>query len=261
MSYLTEVLADSPVHFWRLADPGGAVANDIGSARPSMLINQYGGGGLDPSGFSQGYSGPVLGGGSAVFNTLSLRGPLGTFTTPCTFEAWVWLVTSGTRCFVFGCGDGANEHGISIETNGNAEIYGLTPGGNPHGGNVTENQWHHLVATTNETTGIIYLDGVNVASSAADHRAHGSNRFTISGDPNSTNNGSMLGAIAECAFYSTALSSARVSAHYAAADNLGQPPVWSAAGLGGGSVAINAAYLGGLQTVIGGTTRNFQNTP
>jgi hypothetical protein len=261
VSYLSEVLADSPLHYWRLADPAGAAVNDIGSGLPSLLIPEIGGAGAHSYGNQLGYSGPVSDGGSALLTGCAYRGPSFSFSTPCSFECWVWMVVAGSRYLVFGAGNGTNEHGISIETDQKAEIYGLTPSANPAGGSVGENGWHHLVATTDETTGIIYIDGASVATHSADHRTTSNARFKIGGDPNSTNAGGLIGAIAECAFYTAALTATRVGVHFAAADLVLQPPVaGNSGGLGGtSSVARNALYTDALDAILASVRSTYRN--
>jgi hypothetical protein len=216
MTYASEVLADSPLLWWRLGDASGTTAADSsGNGRNGT----YSGG-------------PTLGGASLLtsdpsntavtFDGVDDRVTIADTTdlTSFTVEAWIKTSTNGT---IIARRDGAGTNFLfSLEINsGNIRAIVRNSSGTQMivtGTNVTDNAVHHVALTYNGSNVRVFKDGVRVgldflsgALSTADRMlevgVYGSdatafNRFT--------------GTIDEVAYYSTALADARITAHYTA---------------------------------------------
>lgn len=241
-AYLTAVLADSPVHYWRLCDPGGQVAHDIGSSASQMGTN-------GPT--ALGYSGPVSDGGSFVTtlnNNCASIVPL-TYNPPYTIELWAWMWGYNALQDILAWDDStAQSFGLRFSAAGACSI-SVGTGSAVFNGPISFQAWHHFVAVVTSTLMTLYLDGASVASGANGGTLTQTLNLSIG---NSGGVRPMQGAVAELAYYHAALSAARVLAHFNAADNTAQSPIYSAAGgLGGGGVSVNNPnYLGILQQIL-----------
>lgn len=229
MTYLTEVIADAPLHFWRCADPGGALAHDLGSSPRALQIGAAQSPAILP------YTGPnsdsgacFLGLGSAL-NYVDADLPL---VLPITLECWFWLHhSSGAAADFLGVGDGAGVS-VSIGVDATLHAHGFSSGGGLAAAAATNRQnWHHLVMTNTGATVLLYLDAIQVATIAAAALPAWSPGFVIGagGNPGAPARFANA-AIAECAVYGTALAAGRVTAHFVAADQVATRPVFRANG-------------------------------
>jgi RHS repeat-associated protein len=227
--YAATVIADSPVGFWRLSEPGGNVA-------------------IDQSGFvgtGTYYGGYVPGGSpmstdpatSTYFNgTGYVTLPTYSITNTITVEAWVYASTYNQSAFIVSKNPVNENWELFVANN---TIYWRTGGVNcGAAGSYTDlttpapsiNMWHHIVAVENGTTGQIFIDGSLVASSTAmDVIGNTANPVEIGrfGAYGGCSAGYYFtGYVANVAVYGAALSSTRVLAHYNAAK--AAPPTGSA---------------------------------
>jgi Concanavalin A-like lectin/glucanases superfamily len=210
VSYLTTVQADSPLHYWRMADPGGNILHDIGSS-PLHLVAA-----LTTTGP---YSGIAADGASIQSN--GSAGPE-TFTAlaqalPVTLECWFWLMfnTFAINQIVYWDGSGTgNEIQAWVDTAAalNVAVSGL--GTQTYAGPVTQQAWHHFALTCTTAQLRVYLDGTLRISQNAVFPSPISKPIGWGCHPLVTD--SHLIFVSEAALYSTALSAARVSAHFAA---------------------------------------------
>jgi len=228
-TYSAAVLADAPVHYWRMADPGGGIAHDIGSS-PHHLH------GLG-SAISQplGYSGPISDGGSM---DLTLDGqyantgnPITITTNPLTVEMWYWNWQALASVRDLLQIQSANQIVLFHSATQWSWLYnGVTVATNFH---FTEQAWHHIVGSYDGANSHLYIDSNPFGPTAVAPQAAISNIMELS-----ANNALSLawggGYFAEVAIYNIALSQTRVSAHYVAADQQGQAPINQSAGGGGG---------------------------
>lgn len=251
-AYLTAVLADSPVHYWRFADPGGILAHDIGSS-PIALIGS--------AQVALGYTGPISDGGSFVDNSASnynsAGASIGSQTSPFSYEMWVWPVAAvATQRYIFAW-DGSTPNAAQMFWNAagtvEAHVNGVSSG---FTGTVSLRAWHHLVATYDSTTLKLYLDGSLSISHAVAGPITVNRPIGIGAEPGG---GTLAfeGAISEVAIYSTTLSAARVSAHFSAADQVFQPPVFNGAGGVPGGLSSSTPYLSLLQQILNAVKRTF----
>lgn len=223
--YRAAVLADSPHLYWRLRETTGTAVDDAGTGNRDGTLT-----GTSPT---RAVASPLASepdDRSWTFASARITSNAST-TTPSTFsvEAWVRSTsTAGGR--ILGFGDGA---GSTASATTDAQLYLATTGRLVFGvgANKTVVQsgtgfnngaWHHVVGTyaagTNNMK--LYVNGSLVAQGTAtvqsftgSWRAGGETMSGWAGNPTSN---VLAGSLDELAVYPTALTSTRVSAHYAA---------------------------------------------
>jgi RHS repeat-associated protein len=218
--YAANVIADSPVGFWRLSEPGGNLAMDqSGFAGTGTYYGGYmPGGSMMPTDPAR----------STYFNgTAYVTLPTYSITNAVTVEAWVYASTYNQSGFIVGKTPVNQNWELFVYNN---VIYWRT-GGVSCGtaGSYTDlttpapsvNMWHHIVAVENGTTGQIFIDGSLVASSSA-MDVIGNTTYPVEIGRFGAYGGCgagyyFTGSIGNVAVYSAALSSVRVLAHYTAA--------------------------------------------
>jgi len=193
-----------------------------------------------------GYSSGVSDGGSALTNgNQFFQIPAGELKqAPLTIDCLVMPVNR------FGGG------GWAIGTN--RPLLGQDPSGKPNavglgGGAITGPsalsfwQWHHLALVMTVSAVELFADGVSQGVITTGQPSNTSNW-----DVGSDGANGWPGFVSEVAVYSSALSSARISAHFASIDNANQVPVHGAAGgTGGGGISVvSANYAGLLQAIL-----------
>ena len=206
------------------------------------------------------------GAGSASFNgtsgyvNLPLTG-LPTGTSAWSMEAWVKIAANpAANSFVAAFGANGTKSDPLLYINPTGQPVADVDGGSATGTALTLNAWHHLVATYDGTTVRIWQDGTNSGSLAVTGTnigavyAHiGAWGAASTGAPQSFFNGSL----AEVAIYTTALSSARVSAHFTAGTAGGykaavvtdSPTVYYRLGEPAGALYANSSIASTLQTL------------
>jgi Concanavalin A-like lectin/glucanases superfamily len=257
-AYSTAVLADAPTHYWRCADPGGRLLHDIGST-PRVLT-------LGTSPDCTPYSGPVSDGGSAQFEQVSGADNFDTELNgaPATIECWFWQVhRRGVIQGVFDCDQVGVTTILRVGMNATGHVVCNVALSNFISPGVMSTQaWHHLAATRTGVLTTLYVDGVAVNTLASGAQGPVSTAFELGGDTGASlgNPTSFCsGAIAEAAFYQTALSAARIAAHFAAADNVASRPVYLANGiftLSSGALVTDNALLTDIHKYVSQTYQN-----
>jgi len=225
-AYCLAVMADSPLAYWRLHETvsGSGAQDSSGYGRHATQISTptFGLSSLLPSGV-----------GTSVRFPANMSGfRVGSSTAPnpgsqMTLEMWVNAIPAASANFagLIGNSDGSITSGwivsrsgvtsniqVSIGTSGAANQWVAVP-------NAFNGSTHHFVMVLNSGTRTFYLDGVQVVSSAYNH---GSGFAAAAGLDLLIGQGLAAGGaadatVSEIAIYGAALSSARVSAHYAAA--------------------------------------------
>jgi hypothetical protein len=250
VSYLSVVAGDNPLHWWRLLDPGGQIAHDIGSA-PTHL--------LSVAAPRFGYGGPSSDGGS-WFNPsgeeVSSHDMLTSLTSPMSLEAWIWL--AGIPA--------ANGFAVAWDQNGpaNAALIALAAGtmafniggsSNVSVATFTAQTWRHLVGTFDNANNRLYVDGVlrgtvALAGAVTVHKLIGIG----AGPPTSAT--SLQGFFSDVAIYGYTLTAAQVLNHYNAANQVGQAPVFIQP-FGNAGVPSTGAPATGLQDILNSVRKTY----
>lgn len=255
MSYVTEVVADAPKNWWRCADPGGAYLLDFGSTPDHLIFNTA-------AEVYTPYVGPVSSGGSCSVGLGYFWDNQGiAMTQPLTVECWVWLhsLSSTTVIPVLLAGPSATMLQIGILTSGLVQVNGPT-GQINSGTAISRQHWHQLVATIAAGgAGQLYVDAVLKSSGALGNSAGGNTTIAVGGLTGTSNN-RFQGNIAEVAVYSTVLAGGRVTAHFAAADNVASLPVFRA--FGGPGVSPDGSILNSDESaaILAAVRKTFPTT-
>jgi signal peptidase I len=227
--YKTAVLADSPSFYWRLDEAGGTTVNDTGSGnRDGTLLAQT---------WTQGQSGALV---SEPRNT-SLALSVGVVNgntngaAPGTFsvEAWVKTTsTTGGRILGFGNGTGQSpsstvDRQLYLAPNGKVMfgVGGSTKVGISSTAAINNGTWRHVVGTyTSGTNNMrLYVNGVLQGSATATPVAMSgiwrAGAEQLTGWPSNPTDFYYEGSLDELAVYPTALTAAKVLAHYNAGKN------------------------------------------
>jgi len=256
-AYSSAVLADSPLHYWRAADPGGVLLHDVGSQQVALMMNN-----VYPTGLP--YSGPNADGASFVgqaiaypwFNQDSDAFAGGALS----LELWVWQHSDIA----------AQQLALIYRISGNAFFIQITSGVKPAGTgtaaaitsatNLTRQRWHHIVFTVSAAgAGTLYVDAISVATGAVGIPPAGSARIGFGGNVG-TSNAPFQGAISEGAIYASVLSPTRVTAHFTAADNVSSKPVFAGNGVfntGSGTSSLDSANI---QDILSAVRKTFPTT-
>ncbi len=243
-----EILADNPVSYWRLNETSGTTATDAMGANDGTYVSGYTlnqGGATGDGDLAVLFDGSAGAGGVTVANSASLQ-----ITGDQTMEAWLYPTSFVQRRNPISKAYGG-EGTITQEISGALNYYYGTGGGNttPYtncgsGTALALNVWSHVVVVRSSTTISWYVNGVPTNTCANPYGA-------VTASTNALAIGSGYtgwkydGRIDEVAIYNTALSAARVQAHYLAAPGSG--PLFS--------VGFQAEdYVAGTDTGAGFTT-------
>ncbi len=220
-SYRAEVLADSPRAYWRLGEVSGGVAVDeTVNANTGSYVN----------GAVLGQAGALVGDANTAVRFDGVNDYLSVpdsasldVNSAVTVEAWVKRAKTGWQVVIGKPGNGQSKFenyalwfdpaNLLIAYFGNGSTYARVQSAGP-----VDTAWHHVAATYAGGTARLYIDGVESASSIS----------TITLTPNAAalnvarDSGNAYifgGSLDEIAVYGTALSRARISAHYTAGLN------------------------------------------
>lgn len=218
MSYSAEVLADSPIAYWRLGEPSGTAAVDDAGSTDGEYINTP----------TLAVAGAISDGDTAVHLTAAnseyvLVAGLTTAPSPLSIELWLnpegsslsdaglagWRDSATLKAFLY-CNFDTLEFIIASSGGAGISVSGLSE--------LSDSDWHHIVGTFDGTDARLYLDGVLVAGPTAKTFVGGTfDAFRIGQYGPGTIGTYPTASLDEVAVYDTALSAARVAAHYAAA--------------------------------------------
>jgi microcystin-dependent protein len=215
-AYAAEVLADAPLMYFRLGESSGTVMTDSSGNNRN---------GTYSGGVTLGTPGALLrdSNTAATFNGTTGLGTVADTTdlTAVTFEAWI-KPSSGTTGVICGRESAVSANRIGyIWMNGSKPEVVIFKNGSTVGSvlsptSINDGQWHHVVGTYDGTTIRLYVDGVQVGTPStvvSGALPTADTNFVIGGRNGA---GEFNGPIDEVAYYTTALSAARVAAHYAA---------------------------------------------
>lgn len=253
-AYLTAVLADAPLYYWRLADPPGGSIASVGSNLQRLYLN---------TGNPQlGFTGPVSDGGSCLFTGKdAFISPLQlTRVPPYTLEGWFFISAApASDAYVTSLANAK----LGVQGSTAKELMTVTSFAYAPGQVVASAGWHHLVFTVSSTTIEMFYDGVSVGSTAhatasqTDYAWVGATGNAV-GSTTATN--FMQGWGSEVAYYASVLSHARILAHFNAADQVGLVPQNQVVGVFNpvtGSTTYNTDVL---QSILAAVQKTFPTT-
>lgn len=213
MSYSSEVLADSPRGYWKMNEGSGNVQDSSGLAHHADQVVGTAGN------LTYGVTGPITGDTAIRFG-----GSVG-FSVPdhadldladvWTIEGWINLnATTGTYGIISKQAGAYYARRLStgeidLLASQTAQIVQSTV-------TITDTTtWHHVVCTKNGATCKIYIDGVDRTGTVTNTTTvNNANNLLLGTDATDASSESITGDMAHLAVYSTALSQARVTAHY-----------------------------------------------
>ena len=222
MAYSDEVLADSPLAYWRLGESSGTTIGDSsGNSRSGTYAGTYT---LGVPGLLGGDSDTAVSATSGIGSiaAASWMNVSSALSLECFFKTSV----SGTLGLIGRTNSGtfgtADTNTVRIYLNSGKLVFQVfNSSWNPaftlqSAGTYNDGFRHHVVGTWDGSTAVLYVDGSSVTSTSAS--------FTIASSATLPFYiGKMAGSFAysgimdEVAYYSSALSSTRVSSHYSAA--------------------------------------------
>lgn len=215
-SYLSTILADSPIAYWRLNEISGkTIADSSGNGLTGTLT---------ATGVTLGSSSPISGSTSATFSSGAIG--FGNLTalnlgTNFSIEALVYYSSQDPAAIVCRGGGGwylrISKGKVNILQSETADVASSVL-------SITPNIWNHIVVTIDSTGNyVFYINGsVSGTGKTSNTFLSGNKELTIGAQspfvgafPGSLNE-NFGGSIAEVAIYKVALSATQVSTHYAA---------------------------------------------
>ena len=216
MSYSSEVLADSPLAYWRLGETSGTTAAD--SSGNNHGGTYAGGPTLGVAGLLTGDSDPACQfDGSNDIVTINTAAWMNVSST-ISVEAWIRSTTGSAGRCIIDRDAGASPRWWSFRLNaGKLEFLKLAGGTTlaTSPGYYADGKVHHVAATYDEANIRLYADGVNVITVPATGTMTAASTHIWIGQ-NGANLNFFNGVIDEAAYYAGALSPARITAPYIA---------------------------------------------
>ncbi|NHB84223.1 PKD domain-containing protein [Tessaracoccus sp. HDW20] len=218
-AYGAAVYTDDPDLFWRLEETGGTTANDSGR---SLNPGTY------RSGVTLGATGMRAGTRAAQFDGVDdVIFSNAQFSNPTEFSTEAWFkttTTSGGKIVGFGNaqqGQSSNYDRHVYMLDDGRVVFGVWTGqsntietSTPY----NDGEWHHVVATQSGAGMRLYVDGDLQGSNPQTEAQSYDGYWRVGGDSRWGGSSDYFnGVIDDVAVYSSALSAARVSAHFGAA--------------------------------------------
>ena len=218
--YAAEVLADSPVSYWKLDETSGTTATDATGGNNGTYMGGYT---LNQPGIPSAGRPAVLFNGSSGYISLGAPAALN-ITAAWTLEACVYLTstpngcgviaesyTGGSNPILYALGFGLSAIGANLE----GGFYTGSDWRTAIGGTLALNVWHHIACTWDGTTLRLYADNSQVGtSSPASGPVAGINGLYIGRRHDVAGSPFFPGRNAEVAIYSAALAAGRITAHH-----------------------------------------------
>jgi len=256
-TYAGYVMADQPLAYWRLDETTGSTA----------ALDRAGG-------YNGTYVGPVAlqQAGALVADTDTAAAFTASSATKVSvpFNAAINPAQFTLECWAKDNGSSTSDYRSPFTSRQDSPQKGFTFYATPAPGNLWQlwdgtgsawdvitgpavqfNNWAHLVATFDGTTKRFYVNGVQVGSSTGAYAANPLNALKIGAGGGSADSYLFNGGIDEVAVYGTALSAARVAAHYAMGLGATNPPSFttqpsSGTVLLGSNITLSAQAAGSL---------------
>lgn len=213
MAYRDEVLTDSPIIYLELEETSGSPTNS-GSGSPTYTV----GSGVTKN--ATGKWGNAWGINASTNGYVWINGA-GTFLGDVTFsvEMWVKTTDSGKVIAYFNQPGTGLKYQLNVNSSGKAEfsIWVSTVRTLTSTTTINDNNWHHIVFVGAGTASrFLYVDGVEEATNTGTISTSTPSSGRL--DLGMNNTSSATATIDEFAVYDSALSAARVAAHYNATD-------------------------------------------
>jgi hypothetical protein len=226
MSYDSEILADSPLFYWKGEETSGTSATDSSSGGTftgtyaSVTLNQTG----------PGTGNRAIAYNGSTSNTQRSAGALSSITssTPFTIEVWCKGTTGASNACLLGLSSNiATAQIVALMLGGTGNVFPVLRMRNdgasgvdafsstPSGTSVCDGSWHHVVGTFDGTSARTYVDGS--LKSTVNGGAAGTStitRTTAGALQRTTLSFPYTGNLSRKAMYGTALSLSRIQAHY-----------------------------------------------
>lgn len=250
MSYSSEVLTDSPLAWWRLDEASGTTLADSSGSSRSLTLNAA------LSAYGQTAAGVGIGGTSTTWSGTQCGQHAGSFLdglTEFTVEAWVKFTANGYVLNRDNLAGGSARSFQFYVSSGKASFVVFGTGGGiataTSSNTLNDNAWHHIVgkfkpAASGSDT-FIYVDGVLRGTSTLGGAWRSTVTFNLSlgaGLVNTTRDTPYNGGLDEVAVYGTALSDARITAHYNA--GITAPPAGATGSVAATGPAATASVTG-----------------
>ncbi|HET8905477.1 MAG TPA: LamG domain-containing protein, partial [Ktedonobacterales bacterium] len=220
-SYASNVLADSPAHYYRLGEASGSLAA-VDSSGNGQSLAYNGGPTLGAGGLLTGDTDTAV-----TFTSASSQYAAGIFTAglpsgaaAVSLECWMkFAANPASTQFLLNVGDrSVATHSLALVllSTGVVQLSNGTTLLNSAA--LSTGTRHHLVGTYDGTNLRLYVDNVLVAgpTAATNALAYTGNTITIGSQSGATPGAYYDGQIDEAAVYGSALSAARVTAHWTA---------------------------------------------
>lgn len=220
-SYSAAVLADTPLGFWRLDETTGALTalDSSGNGRaltvsspPTMGVASLLTGDADAC--------MTFAAGSSQYLNSTNTTNLPTGAAAITLECWIKISGApGATQFILDCGDrSVATHHLVLAITSSRTIQLANGATTITSAALSTGAPHHLVGTYDGTNLRLYVDGALAAgpTAATNALAYTGNSLAVGSQSGATPGSYFSGQIDEAAIYNTALSAARVTAHYSA---------------------------------------------
>ena len=241
-TYNSAISADAPIAFWSFDETTGTTAADsAGTAQNGIYENATLG---QTSAFTN-LGTCVLFNGTNTRVRMPFDAAFNLGAGDFSVELW-YKTTTTNRGDMFNFKAGAVDFGMFANVSGANTASGWH-NGSLQAGTAAVNSWHHMVYVRQANVISLYINGTFISSQADAQSMSASTDIIIGANQTSA---WFLGNIDEVAYYGTALSAARVAAHYAAAttSNPNAPIVTTATAT---SITASGATIGGAFTQVG----------
>ena len=225
MTYLSTVLADAPQEYWRCADPGGLVLNNIGANVGKIPL-------LSSQALGMPYSGISSDGGAALAlgGLTNIRNGNATWasgTNNVSLELWHWPLANGAYQAIAVTGGGVI---LGIRFQGTGQYIAYHGGGGviTTVGTYSLSRWHHLVLSYDHVNLRLYVDGAAAGSVGDVFTANQTYGVYLLSDESGGSWGT--GGVCEVALYGSTLSAGRALAHFNARENASNALVFQGGG-------------------------------
>jgi len=250
VTYQAAVLADNPLHYWRLNEgPGALRSYDWGTSKHHLTTDSYGqviqssvnlAPALAPLASGFGWQGVTADGGgyscnapglAALGNSSGAADPALAFPVPGAIEFWTLSpgLSQSTWCGYFAPGNPTNQKNFGVSRLfGSASLFAFTATSPGSFLVASDMLYHHIVYAWDATTFAAYVDGTSVLTGTFSVTfSGGANVHFLIGAPSPSNvTAQNNGLVSEVAVYGSKLTLTQAQTHRAQAELLNVFPQW-----------------------------------